>query len=252
MSGILSTNDYYRLLDDVKTLRKKGQLHVKFRSIDISRVLPDRKARESYIAKVFSVPMLPLAQLLHLHYQKHSISYWNAFLDNWLNKCDKVIVAYATVPRHFVCGICLLIEGPYLEEDDMTKRGHVKDIYVRLLCSNSHCGSLLLQHIQDTYKGSSFERFKLYSEPNRHVIDFYTRNGFYMLSEVMYDTHSTPYPAMIYTLGNAEDKTVEKPIVRPTEVLLTPSQFVNHYNIERCIASMYANIRWHMSKWLGY
>lgn len=240
-----------QMIHTVRQLRKQGKLKVKFRWIDLSRVSPDRKKREIYVTKAFRTHIPSLAELLHLHYQKHSISYWNMFLDNWLHKCDRIIIAYAAIPQTIVCGLCFLIEGPYLEEDNITKCGHVKDIYVRLLCSNAFCGSMLIKNVQNTYSGwkhdpskfISFERLKLYSEPNRRVIDFYIRNGFHMLSDVIYDTHSTAYPAMIHTIGSS------RIILRSKESLIDSHEFVDYPSVEKTCARMYAMFRWYMSKW---
>ena len=234
-------------LQHVKLLRKTKRLHVRFKWIDFSNIVMDRKFRERFISHTFDGDQPPLVNLLHLQYRRHSLRYWDEFLTNWLGKCDKMLFAYTRDTldgRPFICGMCMLIEGKYTLEDNVTVSGHANDIYIRLICSNSFCGSAILDQVKHKYEMiRKYQRLTLHSEPDDAVVKFYIKNGFIMLDEAIFDSNGVPYPVMVYSLRNGV-------IIRDKETVYQVTR-VPKSDLLQAMVQFQSRASWYLSKWFG-
>lgn len=257
---------YEVLLQKVQALRKDDALGIKYCWIDISNQPLEREAREAYISQQFQQElvgqttdisaMLTLQQLIMRHYMKHDAGYWNNFLDAWLPKCHKVAFAYVTNKMHpsifdgstyntFVCGVCLLIEGTFMDVDGSIGN-HARDVYVRCICSNCHSGGRLLKFVKTQYTQTNCERLRLHSEPNERVISFYRKHNFVMLDECIVDVHGLRYPTMICSI---------RPYIltRPGERLRTePFSCKEGGVLKATVVDWVAKLSWHVSLFLGH
>lgn len=147
---------------------------------------------------------MTIPELIYMHYGKHSVSYFQAFFDEWKDHITNFIWAYTVIEgRVYILGLAMLINGTWTDGGVMF--GHREDVYVRCLCSACGCGSDILRYLKKKYDGSQYTRVRLHSEPDRYVIAFYERHGFVMLTETYMDIWGIVYPVMVFSFSSLED-----------------------------------------------
>jgi hypothetical protein len=246
--------DYNTTLTKVRRMREHGLLDAKFCWICLKSISHDLFTRKQYIQHKYkevtkSSLSIPLEELFHHQYMRNGMKHWDDFIGRYLPVCDQIVICYTNVSASidtFVCGVCLLIEGEWVEEDKQ-KFGHVNDVYVRCLCSNCYCGSVLLKCIISYYtkkrKRHRFDRITLHSEPLPQVLSFYSKHNFITLNKCIEGCDGLQYPFMVRMM-RTQKKTVLRNGERQVQLHETTAMMKSLY---KDIVYAYKKIEWYMA-----
>lgn len=135
--------DYTNLLGKYS---KENKLQYKIRDLNISHIPYEDKL--NYINNYFYPPIDFIAQHVE-HYRTYTYDWWKAFFSHNLKTITNITFLYTDsrlmpeLPGLYICAILCIVRRPLLRE-----------IYGRLLCSNCHCGSMLVKYTVKTYHKS--------------------------------------------------------------------------------------------------
>jgi hypothetical protein len=188
---------------DLLFLRKTRRLIYNTVDIDIKEVPNYRRVEaieEAFRNHANYNLEVPIYKLLKRHYCSYSTIYWKVFLKCWLPRITNCVFLYTTrdmMPELFpkkdnnviICGIMFYIRKP-----------RVKEIYVRVICSNCFCGGKTIEHLLIKYMyDKQFDRISLNSDPS--ATEFYKKHGFVFTNKAYTNIFGVRYPYMIRKTG---------------------------------------------------
>lgn len=180
---------------NLQDLRKMNKLKLYYLDIDLANI---KSKQRIYNVKymLFQQSGYLLDKELHLickeHYQKYSEQEWKLFIAYWFKyKITNITIAYTIYNKNIeICGLLMYIKKP-----------HQHEIYIRLLCSNIHCGGNLLRYMINMYNNNDeYKRIILNSE--KETVAFYQKNGFFLTNGFYMNIYGTKYPLLIYPTKN--------------------------------------------------